>query len=1104
MADSASPPAEQIPTDAPAAAPSSTDAATVKSTEDKPKDTPDASSKDTPPKYLMASERNVLYKYRSWTYNFAIGAISKDAIADNSRLGIDIKKYPVLNSSGKGTSGMGINPDFASSKGMSLGLVKGIVNGFNKNSPGRFDMYIDNVEIDGIVNAGSPETGLSISTKILFDVVEPYSMNGFLEALQVAAVAAGYADYTSGAFAIRVQFMGWPDDSGNSSRPEVIPSSTRYFMIKITGVTVDVTESGTKYKVNCVPLPQMAYANTTNSSKQDFKITGNTIGEVLIDYFKQLNKAEADTRKAATADQPTSYTWFEISAPKFSVPGGASQDTKGARLFSPNPRWTVDTSKQNTDILKVEMNDRLKSPNVQPMAAPGEKATPKSAFTFAANSNIHDNIAAIVRDSTYVRNLLTPESLDKAKKGDGMLTYFNVRTELEYREYDTVSAHNFKTVRYVLEPYKIHYSQVPGQQIASDPLTSLKKKIKKEYNYLYTGKNLDITKFNLTFNNLFFTAMPKAMGNVLQSQGAATAALDNKTTVQETKKTTEGAEASRGGVPSVPTDRTADSNKTVTSGANAGLNQQDPYYMLAKEMHKAIIEGVDNIVINLTILGDPYFLVTGGMGNNDLKLIEPMKTADGQAPYTQGNIYIYLTFRNPTDINPSTGLLNFDNKLIPYSGVFQVTQLKNHFKDGLFIQDLKAIRVKGQVLSGSPITPPNNKTKAMPGAQVTKDSAKNILTSGIRLPDLNLANLLSRGLPGVGLPGVPVNFTNVFSSLPSPSELLTKASGAVTAAAAGASNIFSSSPVTGINALASGTRLAAAGLSSPTNPIGASVGAIGNTMNSITNIPTAATNLADSVATQATQLVSTVEAAGAKLVTDVKALGNDITTAVGGIGDKINSLQNPFTSDPTALAAKFGIDPAQLSGLSDNLQSQVTAQLAKLNELVPKDTDIQGLIKQGVSFASITGDKLINLPVLQPLVTAEKTVLNPDAITNIIKDPMFGKTSPFGQLSAGVTGLGASFGELQDKLAGAQKQLGAAVAGVAGLPASVADAASGAAQAAGLGLGSVESNIASIQSIVQTKLNAETIASAVPVQFGSLQNTSPLITLVQDTNKGII
>lgn len=1105
------------------------------------------------PKLLAASEKNILHNYRSWTYNFALAAITPAALANPKLIENDIKKYPVLNSAGKGTEGLSVNPEGDNKTAGTFEDTTLMVDEFNKVSPGRFDMFIDNVEIKSIIGAGTQEGGSSVPTNISFEVYEPYSMNGFIEALQVAAKAAGYADYIAGVFALRVKFQGYSDVATNAQMtPEDIPMSTRYFCLTITGASVDVNEQGTRYRVTAVPTQKMVYG-VPNKLTSDIKVAGSTIGEVLKNFFEAVNQMTEDRTEAERGQgKRKPCDTYEISCPKFSTVGN-SQNTKAALLNS-----AAGTNFTN-DIIKAKMLDELKSSEVFQMGDPARfnngyvGASPTSTATkataspstgnlnpktntvvFAQGRQIHDCIAAVVRDSEYTRDLLTPENLKKVKEGDGYITYFTIRTEIEYLPgFDEANNRNYVNYRYVLEPYQIHYSRIPGQQLGKIDLKEIKGKIKRAYDYLYTGKNEDILKFNLNFDNLYFNAMPALQGNRPAVDATAEAAAPNNqvnATREASPAVRENANAGASSVPLSP-NRSDPSASTYQEPTRGALPQGTPYALMAKNLHNAVLNNVALISGQMEILGDPYYLVTGGMFNGDLILKDPQLTIDGQAPITQGDVYININFRNPIDINSRTGLLDFGNNPVSFSGVYRVNTLISNFKNGMFTQNLDVIRMEGQILGNeTEILPADGKTSPTTGQQVIKDTAAaSILRSGIRPSDFNLGNLLKRGLPSVGLPGTVSNFTNALASGASPvSGLLNQVAG-VTGKVNELTNQLGVSPIGGVNALTSGIRLSAAGLSSLSSVpdlTAAGVTAAGSAIGNIANIPNAAVKLAGNTFDSITSLPSTLASAAQTnpLVQNVTGLATKGVSAVSGlIGDAKNAvagLQNTIPTDFASVGSKLGIDTSALAGLSPDLASKMTAELTQIAEKVPPNTDLGGLKEQGISFANITGDKLSNLPALQPKVTAPEALADP-AFAEIAGQfgslsPLTGGkanlapltdlnkvTNPLGGLTAGASGILQNAQSLTGSVTAANSYVNNAIGSAAGIANNVGSLSQNAITGfspASIGLGSVESNITNVTNLTQSGIPGfNNLGASVSSQYGSLQS-SPLAKLVRDNN----
>jgi len=66
--------------------------------------------------------------------------------------------------------------------------------------------------------------------------------------------------------------------------------------------------------------------------------------------------------------------------------------------------------------------------------------------------------------------------------------------------------------------------------------------------------------------------------------------------------------------------------------------------------------------------------------------------------YEGGNVFVYLTFRTPSDLDEVTGLYQWpkDGGESPFSGIYRVTKCDNTFSDGIFKQKLKCVRQPGQ------------------------------------------------------------------------------------------------------------------------------------------------------------------------------------------------------------------------------------------------------------------------------------------------------------------------------------------------------------------------------------------------------------------------
>jgi hypothetical protein len=75
-----------------------------------------------------------------------------------------------------------------------------------------------------------------------------------------------------------------------------------------------------------------------------------------------------------------------------------------------------------------------------------------------------------------------------------------------------------------------------------------------------------------------------------------------------------------------------------------------------------------------------------------------MITADGTMNYESGDVFIFISFKTPIDINETSGLYAFPSgaKESPFSGIYRVILCENQFNGGEFRQRLECIRMPGQ------------------------------------------------------------------------------------------------------------------------------------------------------------------------------------------------------------------------------------------------------------------------------------------------------------------------------------------------------------------------------------------------------------------------
>ena len=708
---------------------------------------------------------NVLNQYRSYTYNFTLSAITSADLNDPGKWRSSQAGFIILQSGGKGTPGInssaGLSPEQKNASTPQYGFEEteaeydartkkaqtayagnsaATISGFNRNSPGRFDMFIDKVEIPSWF-VPTTAAGLTIAKTFNFTVIEPYSINGFLEALHAASLAAGYHHYTNANFMLTIKFLGYPDGPGMPP-PEEVPDATRSFPIKLKAVKMEITEKGTVYKVEAFPSTDSAAADSNNKLKKAITFEGTTLQDALsgpltpsadyagtsfVDRINEMQKEAAKDRANNTV-----YNEYRVLFPDVDEETGKLDYTKINKIGKTNivpPSQVVDGA--FTDVAETQQCTAYQNvPGTDHPELRFDPSTKKVTMQFSQDTNITELITNTIRDSEYVNNIL--KNIKDNVDAYGFVDYFIIRLEIETtRDFNPETQLPKQIFKYIVTPYKVHYTKLAVLQPLKFVPEDYKKSTIREYNYIYTGKNIDVINFKMNFDHQFFQAMPFEVNNDIIMSGM-TAGPGNSVDVTKNNDV-QGFTTDTGSNQNAPTLTKPTSAQIVPSDGSGGTKSDDPYRNLSRFVHLALLNvaGPAQASGDLEILGDPLYLTTGGSGNYNPLLTRRGITVDGEAALMSGQILIRLNFRNPVDILPLSkgGLYEFNDDLIPFSGLYMINRIISTFSEGVFKQRLQITRMPGQV-EPSPVRSSQKtndlqnilKQSPNPEDQTTKDS----------------------------------------------------------------------------------------------------------------------------------------------------------------------------------------------------------------------------------------------------------------------------------------------------------------------------------------------------------------------------------------------
>jgi hypothetical protein len=603
------------------------------------------------------------------------------------------------------------------------------------SSAGRFDAqrvrtaygtpeyFVDNVVINTKLSP-TKATGHTNFVGFGFDVYEPYSLGLFIQSLQNAAIYAGYPSYLDKTpFLLKLEFLGFKDNGAIFSATETL---AKYFTVYLTKVEFTCNEGGSNYKVEAAPAHYTGLEDGNNKLPVDLAVSGENVKEMLVAGERSLCTQINRMQQQLVKDGQRQYA--DVIAVVFpedhSDPIGIVSDDQYVEQL----RATADPNKevkqpltgrngQETEdygsgaIGKATMGFGPTSGGNYLHKLPGEaidengiivrdqmRIDPKQRlFMFKQSDRITEIIMRVVQASEYGVNAVKPEN-----QVDGRVKWFRIDVQMQLLEYDAIRNTRARKLIYRVVPYLAsgHFFKNPTSVTAG--VEKIKQITAKKYNYLYTGQNNDLLKFDLKFDGMFYTGqMPRPLSK--------NANVSNKDIQNTAPENTPRAEINQGaaGTAAVITNGTPtasvrpDPEITGTSFSGDKTVEQ----LVADAFSKAFLESSKDLVnIEFDILGDPFYLSDSGLTSNYFAETGPndQVNADGSMNWEGGQIFCEINFRNPLEPNLGVtgqgGLWNFPSggATSPFSGLYQIHEVINKFNGGVYQQTLKAVRVQGQ------------------------------------------------------------------------------------------------------------------------------------------------------------------------------------------------------------------------------------------------------------------------------------------------------------------------------------------------------------------------------------------------------------------------
>lgn len=648
---------------------------------------------------------NMLHKYASYNYIFTLFALNTDAVLSPKATYMkNASGLPVILKSGGG------NPS---------NRVKTIV--------GKFDFFIDDVVINSIYGFNNA-TGNSNAFDFEFTVIEPFSMGLFMMSMQNAAYKMGYGNYTLAPYCLKLEFKG-ADQQGNMS---TVPEGTRYFPIRIKDIAMNVSESGATYKVTAIPIADTPQLKSVNKITTELQYSGATIAEALQTGPKSLQKVlndnlrnTAKNLKIPIADEivilfPLDQAPTAVKKEDKETVKKAADAPEGVKLISDEggvfKTLGVSRSADNQTLVQDKVNAIGASSLGYNPTRPAISVTPATDIVYnkamggydqsklnknvtvsnnivPQNSTVINAINQLILTSDFAKNALSKKT-DEAGRYD----WFRIETavvDVNSDENTEYTGRKPQIFIYKVMPYKVHASNIPkvGFKTEKSKYVKLQANAVKVYNYIFTGKNTDILKLDLNFDNMFQAIL--AADGFKNGSGSELAKQNSSAALKPTDIVNPGGTKT----PPKPGEAaTANANTSYTGSAGGRKTVGGPQldeHRAAQLFQEGLVRGVDMLNLEMDILGDPYWLTGSGLGNYSSKPTQYYNlNADGSVNYQNGEVDMIMNFKTPIDIENSSGLYKLASAkaIQQFKGLYKVNDVISKFSNGEFTQTIKAMR----------------------------------------------------------------------------------------------------------------------------------------------------------------------------------------------------------------------------------------------------------------------------------------------------------------------------------------------------------------------------------------------------------------------------
>lgn len=637
---------------------------------------------------------NVLSEFSSFNYSLTLYMVSQEA---NNEFVTSGGKFPAR------------RPDVfvvAQSAGVNNAAEQRLITKSRQLGPGQTgnDYYIDDFSMTTIM-PGNTMTGATTSTDIKFKIIEPLGFSFIGDLAEMSNKVNQFNRGSTGAtpdkfqqaMIIGIKFYGYdvngvPMKSSDPRFSEFVNGSTdvnsvaeRYFSIIINKFEYSIDERSTEYSIEAaITSEQQAYGQINGTTKGTVNMVGRTVKELLLgattendvstgtSLIEVLNQKNKDLKdKGYTSEYTTYDIVFLDKTGKVDYNSPIATATLPSN-FEVNFQSVPMSLANNTNDVTVRNSINAQTADVT-----------KQKITVTAGASITNIIDKVITNSSYITGKLnrttdqTAETSSKSNPNATTYQSFTINVVTVSKGIDPKTNVPALHITYEIMPKEVTY--LKSQYVSK---TTPYRGPFKYYEYMFTGKNTEILKYDQTFNAQYFLTNATTESSVISKN------FPNN------------------GTPTVPYGVSPgdDNNAKINNGS-----------MIAQTVRTSLYSLKDQAEAKIKIMGDPdYFMTAVGVTQGKINSLGTIyNKSDASINPFSSQILIEIRFNSPDDYTDK-GLLDVRNNIQFYRPesyaalraanitgiVYEVISVESNMSKGVFTQTLNLLIVPDSYLLG--------------------------------------------------------------------------------------------------------------------------------------------------------------------------------------------------------------------------------------------------------------------------------------------------------------------------------------------------------------------------------------------------------------------